>query len=302
MLDLSGPLQAFYEARRFGAEVELMYVAATPTVRSAQGLTLGNLQALPDPTADDLVLIPGIDSEALDDLSHVPVDWLNRAYTQGAVVGSVCSAAFALAVSGLLDGRDCTTHWKLTDRLQSSFPTATVQRNRLFVRSGRIITSAGVTSGIDMALSLIEERDGPLVAARVARELVVYIRRNGDSEQESIFLKFRAHMNPGVHRVQDWLIAHPDENPSLEMLSDIADMSPRHLTRTFREATGTTLKAFSTHLKLEVAKQLLQDPSETVENVALRCGYQDARQLRRLFQRHLGESPTDWQRQVRVHS
>ena len=298
ILDLAGALQAFFEANQLGARFALRFCAPAPHVQTAQGLRLAGLAPLPKTRATDLVLVPGTESTQLEGLlADVPVDWLNEAYQVGARIGSICSAAFVLAAAGLLDNRACTTHWKLTDRLAAEYPRADVQRNRLFVSSGRIVTSAGVTSGIDMALALIEQAHGPLVAARTAREMVVYARRNGESGQESIYLRYRAHMHSGVHRVQDWLMAHPDENPSLESLSAIAQMSPRHLTRTFREATGTTLKTFATQLKLEVAQQLLSDPTETVESVALQCGYEDARQLRRLFQRYCGKSPARWQQQ-----
>ena len=141
----------------------------------------------------------------------------------------------------------------MIDELERRHPAARVRRNRLFVRDGSIITSAGVASGIDMALSMIEEDHGPLVTARVARELVVYLRRDGSKAQGSVFLDYRTHLNTGVHRVQDWLISHPDERPVLDELAGIAGMSPRNLTRVFKQATGLTLKEFSNRLKLEVA-------------------------------------------------
>jgi transcriptional regulator GlxA family with amidase domain len=196
----------------------------------------------------------------------------------------------------LLDGRTCTTHWRITQRLQQLFPTAHVLDNQLYVRDGRVITSAGIAAGIDMALSLIEEDHGPLLVANVAREMVVYVRRSGHDEQTSVYLSHRSHIHPSVHRVQDWLIAHADHRPSLDALARIACMSTRNLTRAFRQATGVTPKAFANKVKLQVARDLFTDPSETVATVAARCGFEDARQLRRLWRKNFGVSVSEWRR------
>ena len=252
------------------------------------------MEPLPEVGPGDLVLVPGIDSSTLDDMSHVPVGWLQDASRAGAGLGSICTGAWVLAHAGLLDGRECTTHWKVADRMQKAFPAARVLGNRLFVRDRGVITSAGVTSGVDMALSLVEEEHGPRVAAQVAREMVVYIRRAGTGRQESVFLDYRTHVHPGIHRVQDWLIARPDSHPTLGALGRVAGMSPRNLTRVFRKTTGITLKEFTTKVKLEIARNLFHDPNLTVEAVASRCGYRDPRQLRRVWKKSFGENPSEW--------
>jgi transcriptional regulator GlxA family with amidase domain len=294
LLDLAGPAQVFYEAAGFGAGYELHFCGVDSRVPTAQGLWLADLESLPEVGPADTVIVPGLDSATLGDLDHVPAAWLREAYSVGARICSICSGAFALAKAGLLHGRRCTTHWKVVDRLQRDYPEAKVVRDRLFVHHGRIVTSAGVASGIDMALSLLEEEHGPLMVAKVAREIVVYLRRNGRSDQKSIYLDFRTHVHPGVHRVQDWLVAHPEQRPTLEELAGIAGMSPRNLTRTFRQATGVTLKSFANKLKLEVAGNLLHNPDLTLEGVASRCGFQDPRQLRRLWKESYGVTPAEW--------
>lgn len=298
MLDLAGPLQAFYEANGLGARYELVHCAEQPTVRTAQGLVLADLGPLPEPAGDDLVLVPGMDSSRLDPLADVPTAWLRRACGQGALVVSVCSGAFALGRAGLLDGRACTTHWKVLDKLQDQHPAARVLKNRLYVRDGNVVTSAGVASGIDMALALIEEDYGPLMVAKVAREMVVYVRREGTRDQTSIYLEYRTHLHPGVHRVQDWLIAHPESKPTLDRLADVAAMSPRNLSRAFRRATGITPKAFATKVKMQVARDLLRTPGLPVGDVAASCGFEDGRQLRRLWKQTFGVSLSRWRREV----
>lgn len=288
-LDLAGPVQALHEANGFGAAYRLRYVGSTRHVRTAQGFVIGEVEPLPQLDTSDWIVVPGTESSQLEQL-QVPAEWLRTAQRHDARVTSICSGAFTLAKSGLLDGRECTTHWKLIDRLAACTPMARVLENRLFVGDGNIFTSAGEASGIDLALSLIETDCGPELAARVAREMVVYVRRNGDSAQRSIYLEYRAHTHPGVHRVQDWIVAHPDRRATHAEMAEVAGVSPRHLTRLFKDATGITLKSFAHRVKLEVADKLANNPALTADDIASRCGFQDARQLRRLWATHFGES------------
>ncbi|HET9480169.1 MAG TPA: helix-turn-helix domain-containing protein, partial [Candidatus Polarisedimenticolia bacterium] len=147
-------------------------------------------------------------------------------------------------------------------------------------------------SGIDLALALVESHHGAAPAARVARELVVYMRRDGSADQTSVFLKYRDHLHPGVHRVQDHLTLHPDRHGPLDDLARLACMSPRHLTRVFRRTTGITLKEYASQIRLEAAAGLLRGSGLGIEQVAARCGYADARQLRRLWKIRHGANPT----------
>jgi len=297
VLDFAGPAQVFFEARALGADYRLRYCALHDEVTMAQGLRLAGLEPLPELGPGDLVIVPGVASTVLDRLDEpdrVPTAWLRQTHEAGATLCSICSAAHILAHAGLLEHRRCTTHWKVVDHLQRNYPRAKVLENRLFVRDDRIFTSAGVASGIDLALWLVEERHGPLMTARVARELVVYMRRDGASQQRSIYLDYRTHLHSGVHKVQDWLLANPETKATVARLADIANMSPRNLTRVFRQATGITLHAFVTRLKLEIAANLLRNPDLTVDGVAARCGFSDARQLRRLWKRQHGVAPGAW--------
>jgi transcriptional regulator GlxA family with amidase domain len=292
--DMAGPVQVLDEAARLGGDYRLSYCGVERQVRSAQGLQLANLEPLPRVDASDLVLVPGMSSATLDHLGHVPTQWLLEAHRVGARVASVCSGAFALARAGLLDGRRCTTHWKLVDRLRREVPDAEVLDNRLFVEDGGVVSSAGVAAGIDMALALVECDHGPLVASRVAREMVVYLRRSGDREQLSVYLDHRTHLHPGVHQVQDFIVQHPDKKPRLGELARMAAMSPRNLTRVFSRATGVTPKQFASRVKLQVARDLVDDPQRSVQAIASSCGFDDARQLRRLWKQAFGISIADF--------
>lgn len=281
ILDFAGPLQTLAEANRSHARYRIRLCSTRDRVRSEQGVVLADLEPLPEADASTLVVVPGMPYAATQKIERRVIHWLRRAAERGAQVTSVCTGAFVLGEAGLLDDRRCTTHWSRTAELAQRFPRARVLTDRLFVTDGAITTSAGIASGIDMALALIEQADGPLVAAEVAREMVVYLRRDGAQEQQSVYLDFRTHLHPGVHRVQDFIVRHPDRRPTLDELAEIAAMSSRNLTRTFRQATGISVHEFSTRVRLELAKTLANEPSLTMEGVARRSGL-SARELRRL--------------------
>lgn len=292
--DLSGPAQVFHEAEGY----RLVYCGPSPFVRTAQGLAVGEIQPLPEAREGDLVLVPGTSSPP----DHAPSAWLRNARAAGARIASFGSGAFALARAGLLDGRRCTTHWQLLDRLRAECPRAQVLADRLFVEADGILTSAGIASGIDVALALVEEDHGPFAAWRVARKMVVYLRRSGEQEQRSAYLDHRAHLNLGVHRVQDFLVEHPDCKATAAELARIAAMSPRNLSRAFRRATGITLKQYASRIKLQLASSLLQDPQRKLEGIAGSCGFESARQLRRLWKQSFGVSMAEYRRRVKSDS
>lgn len=290
MMDVAGPLQAFHEAALFGVPYEIVHVAATPTVRTAQGLELSGLAPLPDVGPDDRVIVPGY-TIAETKPPRALVTWVRRAAATGAQMCSVCTGSFVLGEAGLLDGRRCTTHWKRVRELQQRFPRATVVGDRLFVEDGPVMSSAGIVSGIDMALALLERDGGPVLASSVAREMVVYIRRDGAHAQESVYLDYQTHLSPGVHVVQQHLVAHPESSETLSELAHMAGMSERSLTRAFRRATGISVHAYRERLRLERATDLMRNPTLTMDAIASACGYSDARQLRRIWAARRGKSP-----------
>jgi transcriptional regulator GlxA family with amidase domain len=291
IMDLAGPVQAFHEARAFGVAYDVSYVAVTSTVRMAQGLEVSSLVSLPDDLEPgDRVIVPGYpvgEGKAPRQL----VAWLRRTFEQGITVCSVCTGAFTLGEAGLLDGRRCTTHWRRVRELQERFPRANVVGDRLFVEDGGIITSAGIAAGVDMALAILERDGGPVLASSVAREMVVYLRRDGSHHQESIYLDYQTHLSPGVHRLQQYLVSHPESRESLAELGRIAGMSERNLTRVFRRATGISVHEYRERLRIERARDLLRNPMLTLDGVASACGFADARQLRRLWVARFGQSP-----------
>jgi transcriptional regulator GlxA family with amidase domain len=284
LLDLSGPAQVFSTADQDGLDYRLRYVAASPTVLTAQQLPVQAETTVPELGADDLVVVPGWRSTTLAE--HGPVAGsllaaLVRHHAMGGTVASVCSGAEALGQAGLLDGRCCTTHHEHQDELAARYPRARLVRDVLFTEDDRVVTSAGIASGIDLALHLVAVRHGPAAAARIARTMVVYARRNGDAAQDSTMLRHRVHLSDQVHRAQDIIDAGFDAPIRLAELARAVGISERTLTRRFVRATGVTPLRYQQALRLEQAQNLIAQGS-TVESAARRVGFEDARMLRRL--------------------
>jgi transcriptional regulator GlxA family with amidase domain len=287
LLDLAGPAQVFSTATDFDHPYELSYVGAEPIVPTHQGVPVGASVELPALTADDLVIVPGWRSP-LDSVDVTPrlLEFLRAHHAAGGVVASVCAGADALGRAGLLDGRRCTTHHDVQESLARRYPRARVVRDVLYVEDDRVITSAGIASGIDLSLHLIAVRHGPAAAARIARSMVVYARRNGDEQQASAMLRHRGHLSDAVHRVQDRIDAHFCEPLPLPELAAAAGISERTLTRLFEAATGQTPLRYQQVLRVERAEHLIGHGA-TVEAAARAVGFGDARMLRRLRARTL---------------
>jgi transcriptional regulator GlxA family with amidase domain len=284
LLDLAGPAQVFSSANDLGLGYELVYVAEQPEVTSAQGIALRAGTGWPELGPDDLVLVPGWRAPQLAGrgaLEPAGLDALRAHHDRGGTVASVCAGADALGRAGLLDGRRCTTHHELQDELARRYPRAHVVRDVLFTVDDRVVTSAGIASGIDLGLHLVAVRHGPAAAARVARSMVIYGRRNGDAAQIGVMLRHRAHLNDTVHRAQDLIDARFDHRIRLAELAGAALVSERTLSRLFAKATGTTPLRYQHMLRLERAEGLIAQGS-TIESAARVVGFEDARMLRRL--------------------
>jgi transcriptional regulator GlxA family with amidase domain len=301
-LDLMGPLHLMYEAVEHGADLE--YTLLSPysndlEVASSAGFGLTGLKPYCDFASGsfDLLYLPGADGTLLVDPAYLSelrpfLTWMREQYEAGAVLASICTGALLIGEAGLLRGRSCTTHWKYIEVLQQRFPQADVITNRLFVHDNGIYTSAGVSSGIDLGLYLLEQTFGAAFAADIAREVVLYLRRSGEDPQLSIFLQYRNHLDDRVHRVQDYLIQHLDEAPTNETLAGLIFTSPRHLRRMFKETVGVTIGQYQEQLRMEIAIQLLRE-GEKVAAVTRRIGLRSPNQLRVLLQKHVGKLPSE---------
>jgi transcriptional regulator GlxA family with amidase domain len=287
LLDLAGPAQAFFTANDLGYPYDLTYVAEADEIVTAQGIPVRAALDWPELGPGHLVVVPGWRSPRL--LPTAPIgpatkQRLRSHHASGGSVASVCSGADALGAAGLLDGRRYTTHHDLTEELAARYPKATIVRDVLYVVDDRVITSAGIASGIDLALHLIAGEHGAEAAARVARAMVVYARRNGDELQESAMLRHRGHLSDLAHRVQDVIDGRYADRLLLSDLARGVGVSERTLTRIFTAATGLTPLRYQQLLRLERAEHLIGHGAP-VEAAARAVGFEDARMLRRLRSR-----------------
>ncbi|HEY1596010.1 MAG TPA: GlxA family transcriptional regulator [Thermoleophilaceae bacterium] len=295
-LDLIGPNEVFSVASRLveGAySVEI--VAPTRSFSSWSGVRIeaGNTIAGCRGDIDTLVVAGGDGvSAAVEDERLIA--FLRRAAPRSRRVASVCTGAFLLARAGLLAGREATTHWSSCAELARLYPDVRVQSDPIFVRSGHVYTSAGVTAGIDLALALVEEDLGPKVARDVARWLVLYLRRPGGQSQFSAALAGQRAEREPLRELQGWMVDHLDEDLSVPALAVRAYMSPRNFARAFKREVGMTPAAYVEALRVERARALLETAGENVEQVARRCGFGTVETMRRVFRRRLGVSPGDY--------
>lgn len=295
LLDLSGAAHIFYEATEYGCAIDLHYLStsAHPTrTESSGGLSFAQLTPFSELqlTSGDFLFVPGLEmsviqSAAFKTETRPLLSWLVQQYEKGVGIVSVCTGAFLLAEAGLLNGKQATTHWKFTHLLKTQYPKVEVLKNRLFVENERLYTSAGVASGIDLALYILEQQFGTKLATDVAREVVVYFRRGEQDPQLSIFLQYRNHLEDRIHELQDYIAHHLDASLPLETLAEQVHLSPRHLTRLFKDTLGITIGQYIEKLKVEKALQLLESKHK-MDYIATQCGFKSTNQLRQILRRH----------------
>ncbi|GLY25454.1 helix-turn-helix domain-containing protein [Micromonospora sp. NBRC 101691] len=258
-------------------------------VRTSSGFTLLPSADLAPVDEADLVAVPAHGSDA--EVPPAVLAALRRAADRGAYVFSVCSGAFVLGQAGLLDGRDCTTHWRYVDDLQERHPLARVRCNALYVQDGPLLTSAGTAAGIDACLHLVRQEHGSAVATRLARRMVVPPHRDGGQAQYVEAPIPRAPEAPTLEPVLTWLMGHLDRPLTVEELAERAGMSPRTFARRFRAETGTTPHDWLTNQRVLLARRLLEETRLSVEAVAGQAGFGDAAALRHHFTRRVGATP-----------
>lgn len=289
LLDLAGPEQAIVESIDFGADFEIVHCGINEGINTYSGLNISVLKNYREIILNqgDFIFIPGsrVNYFLSDKFKKETefFDWLNLQYSRKVNVCSICSGSFALAQAGLLDGKEATTHFKRTAQLAELFHLVKVRENILFTEQKGIYTSAGIASGIDLTLHIIEKLKGSYFAYKVARELVVYNRRNGEHAQKSILLEFRNHMHYGIHRAQDMVNESLDKGLAVADLADAANMSERNFTRIFKKETGITVGEYIRKIRVERINQLMKNPDISRLQIARKCGLKSERQLRRII-------------------
>ncbi|MEV6174292.1 GlxA family transcriptional regulator [Streptomyces sp. NPDC051954] len=298
-LDVTGPVEVFAGAEQHTPGTYRVLTASLDgaPVRTSSGLTLvpdGTLDAVADPHT---LLVPGGQGTRRHD--PLLTGWLRDRGPRAERLVSVCTGAILLAEAGLLDGRRATTHWAYGDKLARDHPAVHVDADPIYIRDGHVSTSAGVTSGIDLALALVEEDLGRETALTIARHLVVFLRRPGNQAQFSAQLAAQTAQREPLRDVQQWISEHPAADLTVESLAVRARLSPRHFARAFQTETGMTPGRYVDRVRLEHARRLLEDTADGIEEISRASGYGTPEAMRRAFVRSLGTAPAEYRRRFR---
>ncbi|XLS29743.1 GlxA family transcriptional regulator [Flavobacteriaceae bacterium M23B6Z8] len=301
LLDINGPAHIFYEAKEFGIDIKLYFVSidGKTETESSAGLYFSKLLSFSqiDLNEGDLLFIPGLEYDLISNEEFIQsiapfLEWVKLQYQRKAHICSICTGSYLLSETGLLNHRIATTHWKYFDDFARKFPKVKLEKERLFTSSENLHTSAGVASGIDLSLYLLEQFYGTKLALDVAKEVVIYFRRSTSDPQLSIFLQYRNHLDQRIHLAQDYLLNNLPETPSIEILAEKVCMSKRNLTRLFKKTLGITIGAYVEKLRVEKAVSLLSK-GHKVDFVANQLGLSSANQLRNILRKHRGVLPTE---------
>ena len=301
LLDVAGPADVFAEASRQLGKPRAYQVQVLGTgegmLTSSSGLRLAvDATVATHRGPIDTLLVAG--SPNLEDMASDAKlqDWLRRKSRTVRRYGSVCTGAFVLAATGLLDGKRVATHWNATARLAAAYPQTCVEADAIHVKDGKLFTSAGVTAGMDLALAMVEEDHGRELALRVARELVMFLKRPGGQSQFSAHLAAQTSERSGVREVQDHVLANLKDDLSVPALASRAGMSERSFARIFRNEAGTTPAEFVENARIDAARRMAEESDLPAKRLADAVGYANVDGFRRAFGRRLGVSLVEYRR------
>jgi transcriptional regulator GlxA family with amidase domain len=299
LLDVTGPLQVFNDARLPDNSRAYDVVLASAhggqvSTDSCMTIASHRLDEVMDAEVDTLLVIGG-------DPATMPSETIAlRASLQPYVehprrLGAVCVAAFILAELGALDGLEAATHWGVCDRLQREYPGVTVMPDAIFVKSGRVWTSAGVSAGVDMALAMVEEDIGHAAALSIARQLVLFLKRGSGQSQFSVELRKQIDDARGrFENLHHWIRHNLARDLSVQALASVVNMSPRNFARVYRQETGESPAHAVEQLRVDAARRLLESTFDSIQSVAHHVGFGDDERMRRAFLKVHGMPPQDY--------
>ena len=293
MLDIAGPLEVFAVADPTGQHYAIRTGSiGGQNVSTVRGPSLGADEVLEDFEGEvDTLIVGGGGEYRAASADSALIAEVRRLAGRSRRVASVCTGAFVLAAAGLLDGRAATTHWARCEELAGTYPELTVDPDAIFVRDGRVSTSAGVTAGIDLALALVEEDLGGECARRAAKALVVFMQRPGGQSQFSVRAQVTNVRSEPLRRVLDAIAQDPTGEHSAASMADVAAMSVRHFTRLFTEQIGVAPARYVEQVRVEAAQSLLELGDDGLDVISRRCGFRSPETMRRAFLRVLGVAP-----------
>jgi transcriptional regulator GlxA family with amidase domain len=304
-LDVAGPLDVLMEANGFvapgdGYDITLVAADRAP-LRASNGLRMSADLAFDEARRPwDLVLVAGGPTLPAAEADPQLTAWLAETAPRAARHGSICTGAFALGHAGLIDDKTVTTHWQNAPLLAQRFPKARVEFDRIFSRDGALVTSAGVTAGIDLGLALVQEDHGPEVALAVAKRLVVVAQRQGGQSQFSPYLVAPSEPQSPIAKVHAHVMAHLRDGNSVDVLAGIAGMSARTFARTFKQETTMTPADFVEGARIDTARNRLEGSDLPLKVVAFECGFGSAEHMRQVFVRRLGVTPSQYRASFRA--
>jgi transcriptional regulator GlxA family with amidase domain len=299
-LDVSGPAEVFAAASAHGATppYDLTVVSSSGRqIRATSGLRfVADATVAQHDAPIDTLVVAGGDGTRQAMADQALLAWLRTAADRSRRVTSVCSGALILAAAGLLDGRRATTHWSVCGIMARLYPSVRVDEDRIFVRDGHVWTSAGVTAGMDLALALVEDDHGSVLALDVARQLVLFTQRAGGQSQFSTQLTVRRAEREPLREVLAHIADHLDGDLCVPALARRATMSARTFARTFRAEVGTTPAAFVRASRVEEARRLLEGSDAGMADIARRCGFGTVETMHRAFRRTVNTTPGAYRR------
>jgi transcriptional regulator GlxA family with amidase domain len=308
MLDVIGALEAFarssLQLQQRGISSVPAYSVEVVGLKAGSFATSSGIRLVAErayhqvPSADTLLIAGGLGCfKVMQD--EAVLQWIRRLAPGVTRLGSVCTGALILARTGLLDGRQATTHWDDMEHLLQVGPSIKVQRDAIYVRDGKFYTSAGITAGIDMALAMVEEDWGQPVALATAQMLVMFLKRPGGQSQFSTHLAAQFSEDDKLKELQLWMLEHLDKDLSVPRLAARVAMSERNFARRFTQSVGMTPAAYVIKIRLEAARRKLEENDLQVAQVSRRCGFGTQETMRRTFVAELGVSPSDYRQRFR---
>jgi transcriptional regulator GlxA family with amidase domain len=302
LLDVAGAAEVFAEANRFGGDYQIKIASVDGRdVTTSIGTRLGVTDTISSIDGADTVMVAGSDDLAKRAIDPALVEAVKSVATRTRRLASICTGSFILAQAGLLSCRRATTHWREARLLARAFPDITVEPDAIFVRDGNVYTSAGVSSGIDLALSLVEMDYGAELVREVARWLVVYLKRAGGQSQFSALVESDLPPQSALRPVTDTIAADPAADHSVKTLASRASLSTRQLTRLFQAELGMTPARYVEMVRIDAARAAL-DAGRSVTDTARLAGFGSTETLRRLFVTRLGVSPKAYRDRFRTAS
>jgi transcriptional regulator GlxA family with amidase domain len=301
LLDIAGPADVFMEAARqlnnpHAYRVRIIGTRPGP-FKSSSGLCV-----MPDATlktyrgAIDTLLVAGSPDTDVITEDVIRDEWLRKRAKSVRRIGSVCTGAFILGMAGLLEGKRVTTHWNTADKLAAMYPRIHVEPDCIYLRDGQLYTSAGVTAGMDLALAMVEEDHGRDLALKVAREMVMFLKRPGGQSQYSSYLAAQHTEGSSIGQVQTYVLANLREDLSVHQLANRAKMSERSFARAFKAESGTTPASFVEAARLDQARRLIEEQNQPMKRIAQLCGFTNLDAMRKAFVRRISIGPAEYRR------